>query len=241
MREVYDGLNDIQKQYANSLLESVENQQRLTLEAKKTEEATRRSQEDAMRSLKNSAIQGENNKMMSFLNQFRLDNGQFGGEQTKFERGIEKIASAGTVKQQEQAYNELYKAMLKVSDGSKEEAKLIENVINKTLEHVQAQKEFTNQTEVLDNETDQFNQRLQELVQSHHNGYLSTQELIQALETEKAKFDETSEEAKKLQIQIDKLENSNKGVFGPEFAQSFVNTTKGISQLSMGFNSLKTA
>jgi hypothetical protein len=55
LREVYDGLNDAQKQYANSLLESVENQQKLTLEAKATAEAAHKNSEEAMRDLRASA------------------------------------------------------------------------------------------------------------------------------------------------------------------------------------------
>ena len=228
---MYDGLNDAQKQYANSLLESVENQQKLTLEAKATAEAAQKNADDATRELRSSTVmQGNNEQLTKYLS-----SGDLKGEieiLSQLKKGTEEY---------EKQYDSLIASFRDAIQPTKEQEQLLIKVVEAKVNAAEQTQKYSNQVDVLDNETLQFNKRLQELVQGHHNGYLSTQELIQALENEKAKFSETSEEAKKLQAQIDKLQNSNQGVFGANFAQNLTNSFKGISQLTMGINSLSSA
>ena len=234
LREVYDQLNESQKEFANNLLESVGNQQQLTLEAKKTEEELMKASEISMRQLRNSIKSyGADKELTNFLGDTTEDG---------FDSLINKLATLDEKSNEfRNTYDQLYDTMVIFSNGSKDQINIIEKVIESKVKAAQASIQYKNAEEKTKEEVSQFNSRLQELVEGHHNGYLSTNELIEALENEKSKFDETSAEAKKLQTEIDKLKNSNQGIFGPEFAQSFMNTFKGISQLSMGFNSLKSA
>ena len=231
LREVYDGLNDAQKQYANNLLESIGNQQKLTLEAKATADAARQSSEEAMRNLRASASTQKGN---DWLTDAILD--------VDLDATVKRMTQ---LKNNTQEFDKEYSALLqRIASGhdlTDKQLNLIQNVIDGKLQEAEANEILANRTEVLDNETEQFYQRLQNLVEGHHNGYLSTQELIQALENEKSKFDETSVEAQKLQAEINKLNNSNQGIFGPNFAQSMVSGAQAITQTMMAINALESA
>ena len=120
--------------------------------------------------------------------------------------------------------------------------------MNAQVKAIEAEKEYQNVKQTTQKEVALFNQRLKELVEGHNKGVISTKELISAIEEEQRKLiDEqgeivkTTEEYKKLEEQKEKLRQSNQGIFSPAFAQNAINSFRGVSQLTMGLNSLSTA
>ena len=76
LRDVYDQLTNAQKQQAEELLTSIERQQQLTLETKKTAEAAKEQSNDAMRQLRSSTvIKGNDKNLTNYLSsgQFSLE------------------------------------------------------------------------------------------------------------------------------------------------------------------------
>ena len=129
-----------------------------------------------------------------------------------------------------------------------DQEKLLIKVVDAQVKAAESEKEYANAKQTTQKEVILYNQRLQELVEGHHNGTISTQELIAAIEqeekrliSEQGEIARTTEEYKKLEEQKRRLQQGNQGILGPEFTQNVVNGFKGISQLTMGINSLKTA
>ncbi len=236
LREVYDQLSDAQRDFANNLLDSVQAQQQLTIEAKKTEDAQRKAAEDAMRQLRNSiTASGADKELTHFMN-----GGEVPGIDKTFSEQIKNLSQLkkGTTEYND-AYQELFETMVIFSNGTEKQINLIERFIDAKLDAVEASNNFKKAQEASDTEIDNFNSRLQQLIQNHHNGFLSTDELIEALEKEKKVYSDTSEEAKKLQLQIDKLNQSKNN--SPDLSQNIVKAFQSINQLTMAITTVSNA